>query len=230
MENKKLINWLGLTGLLALISYAAAVVFAPMAYPGYDWMSQAVSDLSAESAPSRALWNQLAMVYNYCNVVCVTCVAIYVSENRVSSRLFRLGIYLFAIMNWVSAIGYGMFPLADGGKDIASFQEVMHIVVTVAVVMLSIASLAVLIVCGIRKLGVPGIGIWAAVAFVMMMAGAMGQGMVPPEYFGIFERFSVFAAVGFTAVLGWYLYAGFGLTEQKFIRRSVSVSSLLASQ
>ena len=211
--NKKLINWLGLTGVLALISYTAAVAFAPLAYPGYDWMAQAVSDLSAEAAPSRALWNQLAAVYDVCNVVCVTCVAIFVSENRVASRLFRLGIYLFAIMNWVSAIGYGMFPLADSGKDIATFQEAMHIVVTVAVVMLSIASLALLIVAGIRKSGVPGVGVWATVAFAMMMAGAMGQGMVPPEYFGIVERFSVFAAVGFTAVLGCYLYTGFGLSE-----------------
>ena len=50
--NRKLIHWFGLTGLLALISYAAAVIFSPMAYPGYNWMAQAVSDLSAETAPS----------------------------------------------------------------------------------------------------------------------------------------------------------------------------------
>lgn len=28
--------------------------------PGYDWMAQAVSDLSAADAPSLALWNQLS--------------------------------------------------------------------------------------------------------------------------------------------------------------------------
>ncbi len=42
-----------------------------------------------------------------------------------------------------------------------------------------------------------------------MLVGAVGQGLVPPEYFGIVERFSVFAAVGFTAVLGLYLFEGF---------------------
>ena len=52
---RKLINWLGLTGLLSLISYTAAVVFSPLAYPGYNWMAQAVSDLSADSAPLRML-------------------------------------------------------------------------------------------------------------------------------------------------------------------------------
>ena len=211
---RKLINWLGLTGILALLSYTAAVVFSPTAYPGYDWMAQAVSDLSAESAPSRILWNQLAALYNICGVICVTCVSIYVAENKISTKLFRFGIHLFTLMNWVSAIGYAMFPLADGGKEIASFQEVMHMVVTVFVVLLSIASLAMLIIAGFRKKGIRSMGIWAAVALVMMMVGAIGQGAVPPQYFGIVERFSVFAAVGFTAITGWYLFRGFGRHEQ----------------
>ena len=206
---KQLIHWLGLTGIVALLSYAAAVAFAPMAYPGYNWMAQAVSDLSAESAPSRPLWERLAALYNTCGVVCVTCVAIHVSEKRVASRLFRLGVYLFAAMNWVSTVGYRMFPLADGGKDIASFQEVMHIAVTAAVVLLSVASLAVLIVAGCRDRKVRGIAAWAAAALIMMMVGSIGTGVVPPEYFGIVERFSVFAAVGFNAVLGWNLFRGF---------------------
>ena len=55
---KNLINWLGLLGVVSLLSYTAAVVFAPLGYPGYDWMKQAVSDLSATDAPSRVLWNQ----------------------------------------------------------------------------------------------------------------------------------------------------------------------------
>lgn len=53
---KALINKLGLLGVLSLLSYTAAVVFSPLAYPGYDSLSQAVSDLSAVNAPSKALW------------------------------------------------------------------------------------------------------------------------------------------------------------------------------
>ena len=207
--NRKLINWLGLTGLLALISYAAAVIFSPMAYPGYNWIAQAVSDLSAEAAPSRILWNRLAAFYGTGSVVCATCVAIYVSEGRLSTGLFRVGVYLFAAMNWVSAVGYKMFPLADAGKEIASFQEVMHIVVTALVVLLSIASLVLLIVSGIRKAEVRGIGTYATIALAMMMIGSIGTGIAPPQVFGIVERFSVFAAVGFNAVLGLYLFNGF---------------------
>ena len=217
--NRKLIHWFGLTGLLALVSYAAAVIFSPLAYPGYNWMAQAVSDLSAETAPSRIQWDRLAAFYGTGSVVCATCVAIYVSEERLSTGLFRTGIYLFAAMNWVSAVGYKMFPLADAGKEIASFQEVMHIVVTAAVVLLSVASLVVLIVAGCRDNRVRGIAVRAAVALAMMMIGSIGTGIVPPAYFGIVERFSVFAAVGFDAVLGWYLFNGFqGVADRGTVR------------
>ena len=207
--NRKLINWLGLTGVAAFVSYTMAVLIAPSAFPGYNWMEQAVSDLSAESAPSRMLWNQIAALYGVCSVVCATCVSVYLSEHRISTRLFRIAMHLFTVMNWISHVGYAMFPLADSGKEIASFQEIMHMAVTAAVVLLSVVSLICLIVAGFRRGGIRGIGIWAAAALIMMMVGAVGQGAVPPQYFGIVERFSVFAAVGFNAVCGIYLFLGF---------------------
>ena len=102
---RKLVNWLGLMGVVSLVSYTAAVAFAPLAYPGYDWMAQAVSDLSAATAPSRMLWNQLAAPYGVCSVVSATCASIYVSVHETSTKVFRLGVYLFCLMRWVSDVG-----------------------------------------------------------------------------------------------------------------------------
>ena len=211
--NKKLINWVGLTGVISLMSYAAAVIFAPLAFPGYNWMEQAVSDLSAETAPSKMLWSQLSAFYSVCSPVCTIVVSIFVSRHKVGSKLFRVGVYLFTLMNWISAIGYKMFPLSDSGKEITTFQEKMHIVITILVVMLSIASLVILIIAGFKKNGIRSLGVLAAIALAMMFIGAIGKSAVPPEYFGIVERFSVFAAVGFDAVLGIYLFRGFGIME-----------------
>ena len=69
---KTITQKLGLLGLVSFLSYTAAVVFAPLAYPGYDWMAQAVSDLSAANAPSLALWNQLSSLYNVCELLCAS--------------------------------------------------------------------------------------------------------------------------------------------------------------
>ena len=149
------------------MSYTAAVVFSPLAYPGYDWMAQAVSDLSASNA--------------------------------------RVGIYLFTIMEWVSAVGFGMFPLSDSGYA-GTFQDKMHIFSTVIVVLLSIVSLVLIIIAGAKDKSSRSYGIFAAIALGMMMVGAIGMNIVPKDYFGLVERFSVFAATGYNAVLGIELY------------------------
>jgi hypothetical protein len=87
--------------------------------------------------------------------------------------------------------------------------------VTAGVVILSIISLTILIISGCKDKEVRGVGIWAAIALGMMFMGPIGMVAFPPQYFGIFERFSTFAAVGFNAVLGVYLFKGFGETKRE---------------
>jgi len=200
---KTLTQKLGLLGIVSLLSYTAAVVFSPSAYPGYNSMAQAVSDLSAANAPSLALWNQLTALYNVCEVVCATVVCIGIQGQK--NKLLRAGVYLFAIMEWVSAVGYRMFPLSDSGY-VGAFQDTMHIAVTAVVVLLSIVSLAIIIAAGIKDRSCSSYAICAAIALSMMLVGALGMKIVPAEYFGIVERFSVFAATGFNASLGIHLF------------------------
>ena len=200
---KTLLQRLGLLGVVSFLSYTAAVVFAPLAYPGYNWMAQAVSDLSAANAPSLALWNQLSALYNVCEVVCVTVVCIGIQGWK--TKLLRSGIFLFAIMEWISAVGYRIFPLSDSGYA-GAFQDVMHMAVTALVVLLSIVSLVIIIVAGAKSKSCRSYGVCAAVALAMMLVGAVGMKIVPAAYFGVVERFSVFAATGFNAALGIHLF------------------------
>ena len=201
-KKKSILNYCGLLGLVAFLSYTAAVVFSPLAYPGYDWMAQAVSDLSASNAPSLQLWNQLSSLYNVCTLVCAMMVCVGIQDKK--SRLLRIGIYLFTMMEWVSAVGFGMFPLSESGYA-GTFQDKMHIFSTIIVVLLSIVSLALIIIAGVKDNSSRSYGIFAAIALGMMI-GAMGMNIVPKDYFGIVERFSVFAVTGYNAVLGIELY------------------------
>lgn len=137
---KSLVQKLGLLGVVSFLSYALAVIFSPLAYPGYHPLAQAVSDLSAADAPSLALWNQLSAGYNACEVVCATIVCVGIQGQK--TKLLRAGIYLFVIMEWISALGYRMFPLSTSGYA-GTFQDVTHLIVTALVVLLSIVSLSV---------------------------------------------------------------------------------------
>ena len=118
------------------------------------------------------------------------------------TRRLRAGVYLFAIMEWVSAIGYRMFPLSDSGYA-GAFQDVMHMVVTALVVLLSIVSLSVIVSAGLKDKSCRFYGVCAAIALGMMIIGAMGMKIVPAQYFGVVERF---AATGFNAALGIHLF------------------------
>ena len=203
MRKKNFMNYCGLLGIVALLSYTAAVVFSLLAYPGYNWMAQAVSDLSATNAPSLRLWNQLSSLYNICTLICAMMVCAGIQGK--GSRLLRTGIYLFTAMEWISAVGFSVFPLSDSGYA-GTFQDKMHILSTILVVLLSIVSLVILIIAGVKRKEYRSFGVFAGIALGMMLVGALGMNIVPKEYFGVVERFSVFAAVGYNAVLGIELF------------------------
>lgn len=120
-------------------------------------------------------------------------------------QLLRTGIYLFAVMEWISAVGSRMFPLSDSGYA-GAFQDIMHMVITAIVVLLSIVSLSIIIAAGAKDRGCRSYSLCAGIALGMMLIGALGMKFVPAEYFGIVERFSVFAATGFNAALGIHLF------------------------
>ena len=202
---KKLVQKLGLLGVVSFLSYALAVIFSPLAYPGYHPLAQAVSDLSAADAPSLAFWNQLSAGYNACEVVCATIVCVGIQGQK--TKLLRAGIYLFAIMEWISALGYRMFPLSTSGYA-GTFQDVMHLIVTALVVLLSIVSLSVIILAGAKSRDCRSYGICAGAALLLRLTGALGMKLVPADFFGVVERFSVFAATGFNAALGIHLFRG----------------------
>ena len=195
---------LGICGIISLLSYTAMVVFSPLAYPGYDWLSMAVSDLSAVGAPSSELAGQLNALYGPCGLVSI--MAVCVASQNLKTKILRLGIYFFAAMEWISDVGYKLFPwVADA--DSSHPQNVMHLIVTALVVIFSLTAL-ILSIIGAKKEGMKSLFIWACVCLAAMLLGPIGTGIMPKAVFGLFERFSTFSAVTFNAVLGTFLLLG----------------------
>ena len=195
---------LGICGIISLLSYTAMVIFSPLAYPGYNWMSMAVSELSAVGAPSKELAGQLNALFGPCALVSVMAVCVAIAGSK--TKLFRVGIYLFVAMEWCCNVGYECFPWTSSGNEV-SFQNVMHIAVTAAVVVLSIASLVVIII-GAKKDNQKTIEVWAIISLAAMLGGAVGTSILPQMVFGIAERISTFSVVVFNAILGTELLRG----------------------
>lgn len=192
---------IGICGILSLLSYAAMVFFSPLAYPGYDWMSMAVSDLGAVGAPSEELASQLNALFGPCGIVSI--MGVCVAMQNVEVKAIRIGVYFFAAMEWVCNLGYKLFPWVSDAPNTHP-QNVMHLIVTVAVVVLSLASLITIAVGG-RRSRLKSLSVWALVCLIAMILGPIGTAFLPRAVFGLFERFSTFSAVVFNAILGIYL-------------------------
>ena len=201
---EKRLRMLGILGIISLLSYTAMVVFSPLAYPGYDWLSMAVSDLGAEGAPSEEIASQLNALFGPCGLVSIMAVCVGVAGCK--SKVLKSGIYFFAAMEWACDVGYSLFPWVKDAPS-SNPQNVMHLVVTVLVVVFSLVSL-VLVAIGARKEKIKSLSLWAIVCLVAMLIGPMGTAFLPKAVFGLFERFSTFLAVVFNAVLGIYLMKG----------------------
>ena len=200
MQKKKLINYLCLSGILSIIFYLLHDVVGALNYPGYNWMSQAVSDLTATDSPSFVIASGYVTVYKIFNCLCCVLLCILVKNEK---KTFKLGVYLFSIMNFISAVGYALFPLSSSGYD-GSIQSFIHVyILTALVVLLSIISL-ILIAIGSFKSKNKLLGILAIISLILMFIGAVVSANVPKEIFGVFERFSTYSAVIFTGILGIY--------------------------
>ena len=196
---EKRLRYFGIFGIISLLSYSAMVIFSPLAYPDYDWLTMAVSELSAVGAPSEKPASQLNCLFGPCGLVSI--MAVCLAMVFVKSKVLKTGVYLFAAMEWVCSVGYTMFPWSEN-----TFQNTMHLLVTVLVVVLSIASL-ILIGIGSLKEELKSLSFWSFICLFMMLMGPVGMNVFP-SLFGLFERFSTFSAVIFNCILGIYLFKG----------------------
>ncbi|HBU11245.1 MAG TPA: DUF998 domain-containing protein [Clostridiales bacterium] len=189
-------------GLAGTVCYFLHVIIGSMHYPGYDPLTQAVSDLTAANAPSR----ELASAFTHSNGICTValCILLCVFYEGKVNKPFRLGIYLFVAMQGVSAVGYTLFPLSGSGYA-GAFQDTMHMVVTVLVVVLSIASMILIAVGCFRRRTYKLLGILSLIALGLMFLGSIGTGALP-AYFGVAERFSVYSVVLYCAVLAVFAF------------------------
>ena len=203
MDKKLVIKlgvWTLVFGILAMLFYLLHDIVGAMHYPGYDPMTQAVSDLTAVDAPSYVVASGYTKIYGIFSCLCNVFVCLLMRDHR---KPLRTGIYLITAMQFTSAVGYSLFPLTGSGYD-GSFQSFMHVyVITVIVVLLSIVSL-ILIAAGSFKEGKKLLGIFALITLACFFTAPVSAAL--PSVFGIVERFSTYGSCVFTLVLSAVVY------------------------
>jgi len=201
MKNK-IAKLIPLLGICSVIFYFLHVILGEILYEGYNPLAQAVSDLTASNSPSKNIARLFSMLYGICAVTFSIGFFAYV-KNKINKAV-TVSSFIFCMMNTVSFFGYTFFPLSESGYA-GTFQDKMHMVVTVCVVLLTVVSLVLFSIGFFRAKGHKWLGVVSISALLILMAGAMLINIMPKEYFGVAERINVYSIIIYTGILSLWM-------------------------
>lgn len=119
------------SGMLGVILYVSHTILGQMLWPMYDPITMDISSLTAEGAPHATLLRLMCDVYAWTMFAMVR--TLMVQAKREKQNALFMGFSVLMGMQMASYFGYSLFPL-EGDKTQMTFQNQMHIVVTIIVV------------------------------------------------------------------------------------------------
>ena len=200
--NKKIIKIIPLLGIFSVIFYFLHVILGEIFYEGYNPLAQAISDLTASNSPSKNIARLFSTLYGICAVTFSIGFFAYF-KNKINKAV-TVSSFVFCIMNTISFFGYAFFPLSESGYA-GTFQDKMHMVVTVLVVLSTIVSLVLYTIGFFRAKEHKRLGIISISTLLILMAGAMLINIMSKEYFGVAERINVYAIIIYTGILSLWM-------------------------
>lgn len=179
-------------GMIGVLFYFLHTILGNILWKAYNPITMDISSLTADGAVSAQLLRVFTGLYAICMIL--FSIGMIVIAFKKYHFLVRTGYIVLLVMNLISAFGYRLFPL-EGDKTVMTFQNMMHIIVTVIVVFTTIATGFLLAVGYIKqeKLKKLGKGI---LIFAILITGfgilnpmnmAMGWGIL-----GLTERLVIY--------------------------------------
>jgi len=202
MKNKKLIEIFSLLGVIGVLFYFLHVILGTLFYEGYNPTAQAISDLTASNSPSRNIAMPFSFFYGIFTVIFSIYFFVYFKQKI--NKFVTFGAGFFCFMTIVSFLGYTFFPLSESGYA-GTFQDKMHMVVTIIVVLFTITALILFIIGFFKTEKLKYIGIISLCIFLLLLTGSMLMNILPKEYFGIAERINVYSIVIYTGILSFWM-------------------------
>ena len=188
--------------------------------PGYDSVSQTVSELSAVGAPTRPLWVALGVFYT----LLVSAFGWSVLRSAGPSKGLAVAgraILAYGLLGvlWVFAPMHLRETLAAGG---GTASDTMHLVlagVTVALMVMAILSAAAAIGGGFRVYSIVTLVVLLFFGFLTGLAAPRVSANLPTPWLGVWERVNIGAFLSWIAALALVLLGRLrGLTSNELLR------------
>ena len=186
-------------GILAAFVYVLTDVLASLRYPGYDVVSQGVSELMAVGAPTKTLVDSLFVVYGVLGIA----FAIGVLRESSGQRALRwVGILLlgYAVAGLLGRL-FPAYPRGIGGFN----DNIPHLILTAVLVVLMLAALRFAAYTLGKQFQIYSFATLGVIVSLGIVSGVYASRLVTHQStpgFGIVERVVIYAFLIWAAILG----------------------------
>jgi Protein of unknown function (DUF998) len=191
-------------GMVGVVFYLLHTILGNLLWPEYNPITTDISSLTADGAPNTELLRGFGMVYGICMILMAS--ALIFKAFREYHSFLKAGSVILLIMQVASFIGYRLFPLT-GDKTEMSFQNAMHLVVTLIVVFTTIAASFLLALGFLKQERIVRLGkLSLSFAILITLFGvlnpiSMNLGL---NILGLTERMVIYTIQAFMFVLSFY--------------------------
>ncbi len=193
-------------GMVGILIYLSHTLLGRILWAEYNPVTMDISSLTAEGAPNAGLLRVLTAIYGLCMIAFATGMA--AKAFRKFGGLVRAGSVTLLVMEVVSMFGYMLFPLS-GDKTALTFGNLMHIIVTVIVVLTTIACGFLLAAGFLKREKLMGLGRFTLVMAILITLTGMTTpiGMASGwNLLGVTERLSIYSVQTLLFVLSAYFF------------------------
>ncbi|WP_144964968.1 DUF998 domain-containing protein [Pseudomonas sp. DE0010] len=201
-------------GLLIPLWLALGVTLTAMAYPGYDHLQLAMSQLGAVGAPTHHL---SPLVNNFPLALLFALFAWGIARRWRGSRLAMVSAVLL-LLHAVGSLGTGWFACDQGcaPEQPSTSQQLHNLSGLLMFISLTLAS-ALWIWLGARIAHSRALAVCslACTLGAIVTVGFMGQAMQSGELFGLYQRLNYGVGVLWVAAIAWYSLREHASTDAK---------------
>ena len=179
-----------LCGMLIPITYICMYVLGGVLRPGYNHVSDSVSELLSPGAPNRLLLTIIDFAYGLLHIGFGIGVLRFIRESEHMALVGRIGAWMIIGVG-VAIIGTAIFPQDARGAPVTIQGKIHLVLVFGALLPFSILS-ALLIGIWLYRAGMfPGFALYTFISVgVMVVLGAIGGSMAGTSAMGLGERLS----------------------------------------
>lgn len=191
-------------GMVGVVGYMLHTIIGNIMWLEYNPITTDISSLTAVGAPNAILLRFFTGIYGASTFIFL--VGMIIKSFRKYHYITRAGYIIMMIMQLISLFGYSLFPLT-GDKTVMTFQNMMHIIVTVAVVFTTITSGFILAIGYLKQEKMKKLGKFIlTMSIIITLTGVtnpIGMGM-NLNILGLTERLVIYSLQFMIFVLSYY--------------------------